>query len=398
MKGLCCIFVFLVTWLTSPLQGGVEEVLQKLTYRCKESKSDSVLITQNGRVLFEYRSNPYWQPLEANNITKSIAALAIALLMDEGKISSVDVPIYEFYPEWNQGNKRLITLRHILTHTSGLQADPSHEDIYIAKDIVQLALTADLVTQPGTCYFYNDKAVNLLSGIVKKVSGKSLSEYLALKLFGPLGIENVSWLSDSCGNEYAMSHMIITAPDLVKIGEVLANGGYYRGQRFLNKEWIDLMISPGCFGEPFCGMLWSLNFYNVECWWDSQLLQQYQECGIEPQYIQCLQSLQGRVMNMDGRIITPRGYNFFCKEMITLLGGSDRAENFISQVRSCHLPIARWSVGAMKSFSARGQQGQQLAIYPSQKVVAVRLTRSTTADPFHDFEALVEDLVYNMDY
>jgi len=398
MKVLCLIVLCLTF---SFAEGSVEEILQRLTCRCRDSQSDSVLVTQNGRVIFEYRSDPYWQPIDTSSITKSIVALAIGMLIDEERIASIDEPVYHFFPEWDQGRKRDITIRHLLNNTSGLQSGCTDEEIYRTSSIIQLALCAELTSTPGTCYFSNNKAINLLTGIVKRASGRSLSEYLAVKMFAPMGIDNVSWLSDPCGNEYAMSHMIITAPDLVKIGEMLVNGGLYCGRRIVSKCWIDLLTCPGQHIEPFCGMLWWMDYYNVECWWDDALLQQYGYAGISPQFVGALRSLNGRVMDMNGCVRTPWGSNFFNGETVDLLGGNECAESFMWQVRQQGYPVARWRAGSMKSFSARGYLGQQLIIFPGRKIVAVRQTRSRGVDDdqvdlFHDFGALVEELSYKM--
>ena len=244
MKGLyysLALFLALL-WVPMPAQASVEEVLYYLAQRCRESKSDAVLVTHQGRVIFEYRSDLYWEPIETMSITKSIVALAIGILIDEGKIRSINTPVYEFYPEWEQGHKRNITIHHLLNHTSGLQCDLCTDELYRSNDIIKIALCAELANVPGTHYFYNNKAVNLLSGIVKKASGMSLSEYLTVKLFTPLGIENVSWLCDSQGTDYAMSHLIMTAPDLVKIGQLLENR-----RRLVRKAFDQQMLDRHAF-------------------------------------------------------------------------------------------------------------------------------------------------------
>lgn len=406
MRELCYLTLTFVLWAASlcvpaAATASLESVLLRLAQRSRESKSDAVLVLHNGRVIFEYRSDPYWQPIEAMAMTKSMTALAIGLMLDDRIISSVDEPVYHFYPEWDQGNKRLITIRHLLSHTSGLQADLDTDEIYHAGDIIQLALCAELSTQPGTHFYYNNKAVNLLSGIVKKATGRSLSEYLTVRLFAPLGIDNVSWLSDNDGTDYAMAHMIITAPDLAKIGQMLANGGNWCARRILSKEWVDFISSPGQTCDPFSGHLWWLDYYNIQCYWDDPLLNRYLSCGISPDFVSRLRSLQGRIIDINGRTTTPRGSNILSPDLINLLGGPDRAETFYLQVRSRQLPMAHWKVGSLKSFSARGYLGQQLIVMPYKNMVGVRQIRARgkgedEVDPFHDFGAFVEELAYRI--
>ena len=198
-----------------------------------------------------------------------------------------------------------------------------------------------------------------------------------------------------------MAHMIITAPDLAKIGQMLANGGNWCARRILSKEWVDFISSPGQTCDPFSGHLWWLDYYNIQCYWDDPLLNRYLSCGISQDFVSRLRSLQGRIIDINGRTTTPRGSNILSPDLINLLGGPDRAETFYLQVRCRQLPMAHWKVGSLKSFSARGYLDQQLIVMPYKKMVGVRQIRARgkgedEVDPFHDFGAFVEELAYRI--
>lgn len=395
-------FLTLLLLFITQLSANVENTLCRIANRSRESKSDAVIILHQGKPLFEYRSGKCWEPLDAMSITKSITALAIGFLIEDGYLTSVDEPVYKFYPEWEQGIKRQVTVRHLLTHTSGIHCMPD-EELESIHDIVQLALCADICDTPGTKFSYNNKAVNLLSGIVKKASNLSLSQYLKMKLFDPLCINQVYWLADCTGNDFAHAHMCITAPDLAKIGEVLANGGVHQGQQVISQAWIHFLTSRGQEDDPFSGKLWWMNYYDVSCHWDESLLDAYLKGRLGPDVLMRLRSLQGRVLHMDGRHLVPRGHKYFNPEVISILGGVDKTESFVNAAKQNGLPIARWNVGKMSSYAARGWLGQQLIIFPEKNVVAVRLISANdanqeTADSFHDLTALVEELIYRMEF
>lgn len=377
-----------------------EQILLRIANRARESQSDAVLIVHNGRAIFEYRSDPYWQPIDSRSITKSVVALSIGLLIQQGKIPSIDTPVYQFYPEWDQGNKRLITIRHLLNQTSGLQNDYGSQEIYNACNTVQLALCAELSSYPGSCYAYNNKAVNLLSGIVEKASGQCLSEFTRQNLFEPMEIENFSWQCDPAHHDYAMAHLTITAPDLAKIGDLVSQKGFWRGQQIVNSQWIDLMTNQGHPDNPFSGYLWWLDYHCVQVYWDEPLLKQYECAGISPEYIQRLRSLQGQLLDVRDRVNFPTGDILFSKELMNYLGGPDNAYDFYCQVNSKQVPQARWSVSGLRSYSANGYEGQQLIVYPSKQVIAVRQIRhkGPTCDSFPEFGALVEQLIYCQGY
>lgn len=378
-----------------------EQILLRIAERARESQSDAVLIVHNGRAIFEYRSDPYWQPIDSLSITKSVVALSIGLLIQEGKIASIDTPVYQFYPEWDQGNKRLITIRHLLNQTSGIQNDCRSGEIYNTSNTIQLALCAELSSYPGSCYAYNNKAVNLLSGIVEKVSDLCLSEYTRQNLFEPLEIENVSWQCDPSHHDYAMAHLTITAPDLAKIGDLIAQKGFWRGQQVINSKWIDLITNQGQPDNPFSGLLWWLDYHSVQVYWDEPLLKQYEAAGISPEYVQRLRSLQGQILDVRDRINFPTGDILFSNELMGFLGGPEKAYDFYCQVNARQLPQARWVTSGLRSFSAYGHEGQQLIVFPGKNVIALRQKRHKglqVSDNFPEFGALVEQLIYCQGY
>src|SRR5580765_2335722 len=120
----------------------------ELLQRAAATHSDAVLVLKDGKPLAEYYSKAGKRKIELMSCTKSIVNFGIGRLIDQGKIKSLDQPVYEFYPEWKQGRKQLITIRHLLDHTSGLQALRTTEEIYPAPDFIQLALAAEMETDP----------------------------------------------------------------------------------------------------------------------------------------------------------------------------------------------------------------------------------------------------------
>ena len=148
--------------------------LAELAERSIESESDAVIIVHDTKEIFRYLPEGEDQLIETMSMTKSFASLAIGFLINENKIFSIDEPLVKWFPEWKNSSKAKITLRHILTHTSGLEANPDAGDIYEQKDDIKYALDATLKDEPGAVHFYNNKAVNLIAGIIKKASGKSV--------------------------------------------------------------------------------------------------------------------------------------------------------------------------------------------------------------------------------
>ena len=394
----------LLACFTSTLWGKpAGQTLDELAARCREMQVDSALVTHNDNVILEFSSHSCWQPLDAQGITAAVTALAIGILIDEGKIESIHTPVSTFFPEWNQGNKARITVKDLLANTSGLYTEGTLEEIHRAPNCVQQALCAEVVESPGWNYHYNPKAINLLAAIVQKVSGQQVSQYLRWKLFEPMDCSYMGWLSDQAHNEYGMAHLIINAPDLIKIGKLIEQEGMWQGRQLVSKKWIQTISSPGQNCNPYMGLLWYLDYKSVEFWWDEPLICQYERRGIDRRFTAILRSMQGRAFTSHKAHMTLHGPTFLNDEVITLLGGPEAAACFVKQVvHDAHLPLGNWRVGVLRSVRARGLNGQELVVYPGTKVITVRQFRGRETfpiygDPFPDFNDYVHQLIHCMD-
>jgi CubicO group peptidase (beta-lactamase class C family) len=231
------------------------KVLQQIEERAQESKSDAILILDQGQNIFQEYSSGKPELIETQSAIKSIVNFAVGFLLQDGKLKSIDTPIYRFFPEWNTGRKKLVTLRHLLTQTSGIDSDGQYDNW---PDVVKAALDAKILRKPGTGFDYTDRSVDLLSGVIQKIAGESTDRYLDHKLFKPLGIMNYRWHHDSAGHAYGGAGLEMTATDLAKIGEFMLNRGTWRGHRLLDAAWIRRSTEPSQKFEPRYGFLWWL--------------------------------------------------------------------------------------------------------------------------------------------
>ena len=128
------------------------------------------------------------------SVTKQFTAMAIMILADRGKLS-LDQALTDFFPEFAPVG-RTITLKHLLTHTSGILA---YEDVIPDtttvplhdKDVLQLLAPLDSTyTKPGTTFRYSNSGYALLALVVEKVSGISFARFLKENIFLPLGMSN----------------------------------------------------------------------------------------------------------------------------------------------------------------------------------------------------------------
>ncbi|MDX1901232.1 MAG: serine hydrolase domain-containing protein [Gammaproteobacteria bacterium] len=120
------------------------------------------------------------------SLTKVIATTtAIMQLVEQGRLE-LDAPVAEYWPAFATHGKANITIRELLTHTSGLQADVSNSENNILQKVVQLTPQYT----PGTRYLYSDLGFIVLGELVRIISGEPLDVYATKNIFMPLGMHN----------------------------------------------------------------------------------------------------------------------------------------------------------------------------------------------------------------
>jgi CubicO group peptidase (beta-lactamase class C family) len=363
--------------------------LEALRLEAERTNSDAVIIFQNNEPVAEWYFDKEPKKIETMSAYKSIVSLAIGRLLTQQLIDSLDQPVYTLYPEWNQGQKKLISIRHLLNHTSGLQnVANAGAEIYPAPDAIQLALTAELESEPGTRFAYNNKAVNLLSGIILKASGMKLDVYLKQEFFSRMDIEEYKFYYDQSGNPHAMAGLELHARDVAKFGLLVLNEGKWKGEQLIDPGYIQLITSPGQDLYPFSGLLWWLmpeySYYIL----DEQRINDFRESGIPDHILKKLQPIIGK------RFDSIRDRN----TAITDLFGENWLEiqdQYFKPAGFDH--IFHHEYGDIKAWYADGYLGQYMVVVPDAEIVAVRQIANFDGynfdrDGFRNFRDLVIDL------
>ena len=176
-----------------------------------------LLVTQGERVLvdeaFGHRDAAKTVPMTRDTLfqmasnTKALTAAAVLSLVDAGKLE-LDAHISEWFPTFSGRYGSQVTVRHLLTHTSGLRIPTlflypltaSSEEHPDAPTLIQECMRFGAVgtaVEPGTSYSYSNAGYNLLAGLVEVVSGQSFPEFVQRQFYAPLGMK------DSCNLESA---------------------------------------------------------------------------------------------------------------------------------------------------------------------------------------------------
>lgn len=336
-------------------------VLDSIIHQCKKTNTNALIIYQGDSLLYENKFENPDTLINAMSATKSVASIAIGILLDKGFIDSVNQPVYTIYPEWNQGKKKLITIKHLLQHTSGLQNVPNTGvEIYGAPDAVQLALCAGLEDIPGTQFSYNNKACNLLAGIVEETSQLKLDDFLDKYLFSEMGIKKFKWNTDSAGNPYGMAGLVIYPNDFAKIGQLILNKGKWNGKQLINQDWVEKMVAPSEEYNQY-GFQWWLIYEDNHITLDEDFYA-FLKSKTDESTFQLLKKLEGTYPGLAD--VSTKARKIYSVEELKainkLMGG---------------VSPSAWQEGSGKiiGYAAEGYLGQFLIILPEKELVIVRM-------------------------
>ena len=205
---------------------------------------------------------------DAASLTKVIATTTCVMkLVEQGKVE-VDAAVARYLPEFVGENKERVTVRHLLTHTSGNKPGIATGGLASYEDGIARACQNPLGDAPGTLIRYSDINFILLGEIVHRVSGKTLDEYAAAEVFRPLGMKDTGFrpavelrpriAPTARGTERGVVHdptagkmggvaghagLFTTAGDLARFARMLLADGELDGVRVLKSETVKLMTS-----------------------------------------------------------------------------------------------------------------------------------------------------------
>ncbi|MDZ5471507.1 serine hydrolase [Bacillus sp. 31A1R] len=210
-----------------------------LEKKIKNIKIEGFIVNQGNKVIFEYLKNKKVKekPTKVYSVTKSIVSLLIGILVDKGLIKNIHDPIFLYFPEilaMNEPLKKEISIFHLLTMTSGLKVCPFQG----SKNWVKSIIEQPIIHNPGTTFQYNSGDSHLLSAIIKQVSGMPTAEFAEKYLFGPMGINKYTWVSDPQGIHGGGFSLSLNLVDMMKIGTLLLNEGIHKSKQLISSDWI----------------------------------------------------------------------------------------------------------------------------------------------------------------
>lgn len=227
-------------------------------------RSTAVLVSLNGDIVAE-RYAPGWgpdRPREVASVAKSILALLIAMAVDDGAFTGLDQAAADFIPAWRNDARAGVTLRHLMSMTSGLD-DTGLALRGITGDQFAINAAAPLRHPPGARWAYNTAAYHLLFHILERATGDTVEAWSRPRLFDPLGMDATRWTtSPGSGAEGPVTNYysaLSTARDLARLGGLVLGEGRWNGRRLLGAEHLRTLLGPSQDLNPSYGLLWWSN-------------------------------------------------------------------------------------------------------------------------------------------
>lgn len=196
--------------------------------------------------------------------SKSIVALLVGIALRDGLLASLDQMLGDLLPSELtrdlDARKRQISLRHLLTMTSGLESMESGMNairMLASRNWTRFMLDLRLVAEPGKDFIYNSANPHLVSAILAHLSGDTLLAYAIRNLFEPLGIRGSRWGASPDGITFGGGNLFLSGGDLLRIGELCLLKGRWNDRQIIPEAWFGEMWQP--HQEYFPG--WKYGYY-----------------------------------------------------------------------------------------------------------------------------------------
>jgi len=210
-----------------------------------------LLVIKDGKILFEryqYDRKPE-ERFISHSMAKSIVSIAVGMALAEGKIASLDDPVSKYVPKLAGSPYGETTILNALRMSSGVQfretydADDDLIRFVIARSrdgsIAALREFQNREAEQGTRFHYASSETMVLTVLLREVTGMSLSEYLATRLWQPMGAEaDATWIKSADGTESAFGMFNATLRDYGRLGILLANDGAAGGKQIIPKDYL----------------------------------------------------------------------------------------------------------------------------------------------------------------
>ncbi len=262
----------------------------------------SMLLARKGSLVYEAYYNGYSRsdlhPIYS--VTKSFSSLLIGIVLEEGKIDSVRVPLMSLldgYETYFDNGKEKIQLDHLLSMTTGYKWDEwtgtafdSSNSFYHldrARPQINYVLNRPLESIPGEKFRYNTGASNLIAPIIEHNTGEGVEDYIKTHVFDPLEITQYSWqnmFDDFPSTGGYRGGLSMKPRDMMKLGQLYLDDGSWNGSQVISKEWVSTSTSASIAvtsNQSYAHHWWTRSLFEM----DGEVLREFDALGSGGQWV-----------------------------------------------------------------------------------------------------------------
>ena len=254
------------------------------------------MVIINDSIQYEKYWHGYSKDSMSNSfsVAKSWVSALIGCAIREGKIKSVNQRASDFLPEFNNKKRSKITIKHLLTMSSGLEWEEGYynplgqtAEAYYGNNVKKLVLNLKSISEPGKTFKYHSSCTQILSFILEKATGKTISSYASEKLWKPMGAKHDGlWNTDrKGGDEKAFCCINSNARDFARIGKLYLNSGNWNGRQILDSSYVKESTSVSILldendvkNKKYGYHFWTTNYKNMHIYYARGLWGQYIIC------------------------------------------------------------------------------------------------------------------------
>ena len=218
-----------------------------------ETRTAAFVVMHEDRVVYERYGRGFGEKslLNSFSIAKSIVATLVGIAHAEGHIPSLDATVAQFRPDFAGTPYGAVTVKSLLTMTSGMGDAPSllpgRSQFYYGDDLHDVVARSTPESRDASGWRYSEADVQMLGFVLEAAVGKSVSTYLAEKLWKPLGMESEAlWALDrEGGTEKAFCCISARARDFARFGRLYLENGRWNGEQVVPVRWTARSALPG---------------------------------------------------------------------------------------------------------------------------------------------------------
>ena len=261
----------------------------------KELETVAFLVIINDSITYEEYWHGYSEDSASNSfsMSKSYISTLVGVAIKDN-IINIDQKVCDFLPEYCGEKEKLLTIKNLLTMSSGLNWNESYynplgkiAEAYYGNNLKKLVMNLKVIEPPGKVFKYYSCNTQLLAFILENTTGKSINEYASEKLWIPMGAKHPAlWNTDKKeGDEKAFCCINSNARDFARIGKLYMNNGNWNGTQIIDSTYVsqatsaaDLLDKDGNKNLNYGYQFWITNYKDLDIYYARGLWGQYVIC------------------------------------------------------------------------------------------------------------------------